>query len=193
MKKTDVLDVVVIGGGLSGVEFAEQLQKAGKKVTLIEAAQRCVWHAFDDEVCRTVEDDLRSNGIAVMTGTKVCEITGRGKVEAVKLDNGVNVRAGAVILATVVTPNSILAQEAGLSVNFKADFYEDLGCADWRPGNGGDSMGEMINVLGLAIQKSLTANELNTFQVAAHSLITSSPVNYPINAAALDALMALHY
>jgi len=32
-------------------------------------------------------------------------------------------------------------------------------------------------------------NELNTFQVAAHSLITSSPVNYPINAAALDALI----
>ncbi|KUK65569.1 MAG: NAD(FAD)-dependent dehydrogenase [Desulfotomaculum sp. 46_80] len=54
---------------------------------------------------------------------------------------------------------------------------------------GGDSMGEMINVLGLAIQKGLTANELNTFQVAAHSLITSSPVNYPINAAALDALI----
>ena len=277
-------DIVVIGGGFTGVEFAEQLQKAGKH-TLAEAEQRCLWQAFDDEVCQTVEDDLRSNGIAVMTGTKVCEITGREKVEAVRPDNGVTVRAEAVILVTGVTPNSILAQAAGLSVNFdgavKVDNYmrtscEDIfaigDCAEKRcffinqnvpvllastaaleakvaalnlfglkyprenkgaisaysakifgktyatagmterraseegfetvtgrastvdrhpktlPGvsaidlklifmktsgvligvqiTGGDSVGEMINVLGLAIQKGLTANELNTFQVA---------------------------
>jgi NADPH-dependent 2,4-dienoyl-CoA reductase/sulfur reductase-like enzyme len=53
---------------------------------------------------------------------------------------------------------------------------------------GGDGVGEMINVLSLAIQKGLTAAELNTFQVATHPLLTASPVAYPINAAALDAL-----
>ena len=52
----------------------------------------------------------------------------------------------------------------------------------------GESVGEMINILSLAIQKGLTANELNTFQTATHPLITSSPIAYPINAAALDAL-----
>jgi len=42
--------------------------------------------------------------------------------------------------------------------------------------------------LSLAIQKGMTAYELNTFQVATHPMLTSSPIAYPINAAALDAL-----
>ncbi|WP_049755900.1 hypothetical protein [Desulforamulus reducens] len=36
--------------------------------------------------------------------------------------------------------------------------------------SGGDTIGELINILSLAIQKGMTANELNTFQVAAHPL-----------------------
>lgn len=54
--------------------------------------------------------------------------------------------------------------------------------------SGGESIGEMINILSLAIQKGVTASELNTFQVATHPLLTASPVSYPINAAALDAV-----
>ncbi|MDD3225795.1 MAG: hypothetical protein PHX70_14045 [Clostridium sp.] len=49
----------------------------------------------------------------------------------------------------------------------------------------------MINILSLEMQKGLTANELNTFQVAIHPLLTALPVNYPINAAALDALIKM--
>lgn len=53
---------------------------------------------------------------------------------------------------------------------------------------GGDSAGEMINILSLAIQKGITATELNTFQVATHPLISASPIAYPINAAAMNAI-----
>lgn len=54
--------------------------------------------------------------------------------------------------------------------------------------SGGDSAGEMINILSLAIQKGITATELNTFQVATHPLISASPIAYPINAAAMNAI-----
>ena len=54
--------------------------------------------------------------------------------------------------------------------------------------SGGDCVGEMINTLSLAIQKSATAAELNTFQVATHPLISASPIAYPINAASMNAL-----
>jgi pyruvate/2-oxoglutarate dehydrogenase complex dihydrolipoamide dehydrogenase (E3) component len=53
---------------------------------------------------------------------------------------------------------------------------------------GGDSACEIINVLSVAIQKEMTATELNTFQVATHPLVSASPTSYPINAAALNAL-----
>lgn len=54
--------------------------------------------------------------------------------------------------------------------------------------SGGDGVAEMINVLSLAIQKGATANELNTFQVATHPLVSASPIAYPINAAAMNAI-----
>ena len=54
--------------------------------------------------------------------------------------------------------------------------------------SGGDSVGEMINILSLAIQKDTTATELNTFQAATHPLVSPSPIAYPINAAAMNAI-----
>ncbi|MBK5254190.1 MAG: FAD-dependent oxidoreductase [Peptostreptococcaceae bacterium] len=53
---------------------------------------------------------------------------------------------------------------------------------------GGDSACEIINVISIAIQKGMTATELNTFQVATHPLVSAAPTSYPINAAALNAL-----
>jgi NADPH-dependent 2,4-dienoyl-CoA reductase/sulfur reductase-like enzyme len=54
--------------------------------------------------------------------------------------------------------------------------------------SGGDSVAEMINILSLAIQKDITAAELNTYQVATHPLVSASPLAYPINAAAMNAI-----
>lgn len=54
--------------------------------------------------------------------------------------------------------------------------------------SGGEGIAEMINVLSLAIQKDMTATELNTFQLATHPLISSSPIAYPINAASMNAI-----
>jgi len=49
---------------------------------------------------------------------------------------------------------------------------------------GGKSAGEIINIISLAIQKSVTAFELVSFQIGTHPLLTASPVNNPIIRAA---------
>jgi NADPH-dependent 2,4-dienoyl-CoA reductase/sulfur reductase-like enzyme len=54
--------------------------------------------------------------------------------------------------------------------------------------NGGLSTGEMINILGLAIQKTMTMEELSIFQYGTHPLLTSGPGLYPIAQAAIDAI-----
>lgn len=51
---------------------------------------------------------------------------------------------------------------------------------------GGKSTGEIINIISLAIQKSVTVFELISFQVGTHPLLTASPVNNPIIRAAED-------
>ena len=53
---------------------------------------------------------------------------------------------------------------------------------------GGKTTGEMINILGLAIQKSMTAAELATMQYGTQPLLTAGPGLYPIVLSATDAL-----
>ena len=45
---------------------------------------------------------------------------------------------------------------------------------------GSDSAGEIINIIGLIIQKSITIYELVSFQIGTHPLLTAPPTAYPI-------------
>ncbi len=53
---------------------------------------------------------------------------------------------------------------------------------------GGPSTGEMINILGLAIQKYMTAPELATMQYGTQPMLTAGPGDYPIVIAAMNAV-----
>ena len=49
---------------------------------------------------------------------------------------------------------------------------------------GGDEVGEMVNLLAALIQAEMTADEIATFQMGTHPLLTASPVAYQlVNAA----------
>ena len=52
---------------------------------------------------------------------------------------------------------------------------------------GGETTGEMINILSIAIQSGLTAEDLYFMQIATHPLLTGSPIAHHINRAAGDA------
>jgi len=54
--------------------------------------------------------------------------------------------------------------------------------------SGGIAAGEMINIIGMAIQKRVSLTELETLQMATHPYLTSAPTMYPIVLAAQDAL-----
>jgi len=54
--------------------------------------------------------------------------------------------------------------------------------------SGGISAGEIINVIGMAIQQRVSLTELETLQMATHPYLTAAPTMYPIVLAAQDAL-----
>lgn len=62
---------------------------------------------------------------------------------------------------------------------------------------GGMSCGELINAIGIAVQKRFTITELETLQIATHPCLTSSPITYPLvlasqNAAKLEMFNTVH-
>ena len=53
---------------------------------------------------------------------------------------------------------------------------------------GGNETGEMINILGLAIETGLSVYKIRFMQVATHPMLTAAPTNYPIVMAAIMAI-----
>ncbi len=297
-------NVVVIGAGFIGVEVSDEIRNSGKEVTLVEAMDRVLPLAFDEDIASVVADKLSSNGVMIKTNSRVKSFSAvGGQVNAVELESGEKIEADAVIVSIGYRPNTKIAKEAGLFIGKNGSIWTDeylrtseknifaagdcaehkdfftrkatklmlastatfdarvAGCnlfglkvirenkgnisifssainglamgaagvtestarvegfevevgkftaIDRHPGaiedksqqivklvfskhNGillgaqvvtGKSTGELINILGLAIQKGMTAVELATLQVGTHPLLTAAPTMYPIIIAA---------
>ncbi len=54
---------------------------------------------------------------------------------------------------------------------------------------GGDSVGELVNMLALMVQNHMTDMETNTIQIGTHPLLTASPIAYPVINATVDAIL----
>ncbi|MDO9541444.1 MAG: NAD(P)/FAD-dependent oxidoreductase, partial [Kiritimatiellia bacterium] len=110
-------NVVVIGGGFIGIEFADEINKLGEKtVTILEIAPHCLSLAYDDEFCVEMENTLKSRGVNIRTNVKVAEIVGDNQVQSVRLNDGVVIPADVVIFGVGAVPNVELAKEAGLKL-----------------------------------------------------------------------------
>ncbi|VBB43041.1 FAD-dependent pyridine nucleotide-disulphide oxidoreductase [uncultured Desulfatiglans sp.] len=115
---SEVENVIIVGGGFIGIEMADELNKSGKKVTVVEMMPHVLSMAFDDELALELEKELRSRGIRLKTGVSVREINGeKNKAVGVTLENGEKLPAEAVILSVGYRPNSALAEKAGLPTN----------------------------------------------------------------------------
>jgi pyruvate/2-oxoglutarate dehydrogenase complex dihydrolipoamide dehydrogenase (E3) component len=122
----DALDVVVIGGGFIGIEFADEINKAGDKhVSIIEILPHCLALAYDEEFCCEMEKVLESRGIAIRTSSKVARIAGNGHVERVVLANGEEVKADLVIVGIGAVANVDVAKEAGLRIGLTGGISVD--------------------------------------------------------------------
>ncbi|HPN56818.1 MAG TPA: NAD(P)/FAD-dependent oxidoreductase, partial [Candidatus Omnitrophota bacterium] len=110
-------NVLVIGGGFIGVEFADELSKLnGIKVSLVEMLPHLLANSFDEEFSAMAEIKLKKNGVRVLTNTRVDEIIGVDKVERVRFSNGEEQDFDGIILGVGSKPNVELATGAGLEI-----------------------------------------------------------------------------
>ncbi len=124
----DCANLVVVGGGFIGVEFADECNKASDmSVTIVEMLPHCLMLAYDDEFCQEAEKLLNERGVKTLTGTKVAEVVGDGQVEGVRLEGGEVLEADAVILGIGATANVELAKNAGLPLGATGGIVVDRG------------------------------------------------------------------
>jgi NADH oxidase (H2O2-forming) len=119
-------NVVVIGGGFIGIEFADEINKTGdKQVTVVEIAPHCLSLAYDEEFCAEMEKVVTSRGVHIRTSAKVERIDGKEKVERVVLSDGTEIEADVVILGVGAAANVDLAKKAGVRIGLTGSIAVD--------------------------------------------------------------------
>jgi len=109
--------VVVVGGGLLGLEAAYGLAKAGAPVTLIHLMDKLMERQLDAPAAALLKSLVERKGIEILLNANTAKIHGETRVESVELVDGRRIDADAVIFAAGIRPNVALAREAGITVN----------------------------------------------------------------------------
>ena len=109
--------VVVIGGGLLGLEAAYGLAKTGTPVTLLHLMDRLMERQLDLPAADLLKSLVERKGITVLLNANTARICGTTRVEGVELSDGRLIEADAVVFAAGIRPNTQLAGDAGITIN----------------------------------------------------------------------------
>ena len=133
---------VVIGGGVLGLEAAWELKKSGLDVTVLEAAPILMGRQLDESAGEILKEIAAKQGIRILTGVTIAEITGSGSAAAdsetaagskdaadgagavsdaghvtgVRLADGRFFDAQMVVISTGIRANTALAADMGLEL-----------------------------------------------------------------------------
>ena len=110
--------VVVLGGGVIGVEFASVFRSFGSEVTIVEALPRLV-AAEDETVSKQLERSFRKRKIAFRTGVRFEGATQSGDTVTVSLEGGESIEADLLLVAVGRGPvtEGLGYEEAGITLD----------------------------------------------------------------------------
>lgn len=109
--------VVVIGGGVLGLEAAWGFKNLGLDVTVLEVMPRVLPRQLDEKGSELLEKLIKTSGVNIMTGVEIKGFTGSDCVEKVVLKNGVELDADLVIISAGIAPNKEFMLSTKIAVN----------------------------------------------------------------------------
>jgi nitrite reductase (NADH) large subunit len=113
----EIDEILLIGGGLLGLEAANALHTLGKKITVVEFFPRLLPRQLDNEGATRLQRYFEDLGFSFRLGATTREIQGSGRVEQVVLEDGTVLPAEMVIISAGVRPSLDLAQMLNLNTD----------------------------------------------------------------------------
>lgn len=114
----------VIGGGFIGLEMAENLNRAGLQVSIVEMQDQ-VMAPLDFEMAQLLHENIEMNGVSLLLGDGVASFEHKDGKTLITLNRGKELQTDMVLLSIGVRPNSELAGEAGLKLNGRGGILVD--------------------------------------------------------------------
>ncbi|GAB2787300.1 FAD-dependent oxidoreductase [Halomonas shantousis] len=109
--------VAILGAGLVGCEFANDLVAGGHEVSLIAPEATPLARLLPEPLGRVLGEALHAAGVTMQLGRSLDGMTLAEDDVLLRLDNGDALRADVVLFATGLAPRTALAQAAGLEVS----------------------------------------------------------------------------
>jgi 3-phenylpropionate/trans-cinnamate dioxygenase ferredoxin reductase subunit len=110
--------IVVIGGGVIGLEVAASARQLGCDVTVVEVAPQLMGRVVPLEMAEAIAALQRERGVTIRTSTRPVAFDSNGDgVRGVVLDDGEVLPADAVLIGIGVVPRTELASSAGLATD----------------------------------------------------------------------------
>ena len=113
----DVKNVVMLGGGLLGLEIAYSLIKLGKKVTVVEISEGLARRQLDEKLSKYLLNNIEKMGVRVLTSMPTNAILGNDRVTGVHLCDSEVIDAEMVIVSAGIRPNIGIVKETSLDMN----------------------------------------------------------------------------
>jgi 3-phenylpropionate/trans-cinnamate dioxygenase ferredoxin reductase subunit len=164
--------VVIVGAGWIGLEAAAAARTAGAEVTVLEAAELPLLRVLGREVAQVFADLHRAHGVDLRFGVKVEEL----RADGVRLGDGSTVPADVLLVGVGISPNTALAENAGLTVDNGVRTDQHLATSHPDVFAAGDVANAFHPLFGRPIRVEHWANALNQPAVAAASMLGKAAV-----------------
>ncbi|TQJ85262.1 NAD(P)/FAD-dependent oxidoreductase [Streptomyces sp. SLBN-31] len=164
--------IAVIGAGWIGLETAAAARAAGVDVTVLERGELPLLRVLGREAAQIFGDLHTDHGVDLRCGVQVAEITGDGgRADGVLLTDGTRIEADAVVVGIGITPNTGLAEAAGLQIDNGVRVDAHLRSSHPDIYAAGDVANAAHPLLGTHIRVEHWANALNQPQTAAKAML----------------------
>ncbi len=127
-----VSEVVILGGGVLGLEAAWELKRAKKDVSVIERGSKSMSKQLDDKGSAILEDAIKKSDVHLLQNTTIDSLIGSGTdasigpVTGVKLSDGSVLAADMVIFSMGIKPNIALTKDKGIKVTASIDVDDKM-------------------------------------------------------------------
>jgi nitrite reductase (NADH) large subunit len=109
--------IITIGGGVQGLETAWSLLKAGKKVTIVEAASRLMARQLDERTSLLLKSKIEEMGVNVSLNASIERISGKDEASEVVINGGQVINCDSVVYSIGVQSNIELTENTPIETN----------------------------------------------------------------------------
>lgn len=153
-------NVVVVGGGLLGLEAAGGLQRLGANATIVHSGRWLMSAQLDEGAGQALGRLIEAQGITLALGNRPTEVltAPSGIVLGVTLTDGRSINADLVVFSIGITPRDELARDAGLSIGPRGGIVIGDDCSTSAPGIW--AIGEVASIGGTCVGLVAPANAM---------------------------------